>query len=134
MKQLFLVVLPLLLAPAPAPAQSGDAQGLEFFEKKVRPVLAAHCYSCHSDRAKKVRGGLRLDSRSGLLKGGDSGPAVVPGDPAKSLLVQAIRYRDGDKMPPTGKLPDAAIADLTQWVKLGAPWPQEKAPALVGQT
>src|SRR5688572_30396090 len=93
---------------------------LEFFEKRVRPILFERCFSCHSAQAKKLRGGLLLDSHAGLLKGGDTGPAVVPGDPEKSLLVKAIRYTDANlHMPPSGKLADGEIAVLTEWVRRG---------------
>src|SRR5206468_321140 len=106
-------------------------EGVEFFEKKIRPVLVERCYKCHSAQAGKLKGGLRLDSREEMLKGGDTSPAIVPGDPDKSLLVETIRYRNPDsQMPPKGKLPDDQIADLVEWVKLGAPWPkQATAPA-----
>ncbi len=99
---------------------------LQFFENKIRPVLAEHCYKCHSQRAEKVRAGLLLDTREGVLKGGDNGPAVVPGDPEKSLLIKAVRYTDPDlQMPPKDKkLLDAQIADLEAWVKMGAPDPR----------
>src|SRR5262245_52115036 len=76
----------------PSAAAGPDADGVEFFESKVRPVLAEHCYSCHSAAAKKQRGGLLLDTRDGARKGGDNGPAVVPGDPKKSLLLRAVRH------------------------------------------
>src|SRR5262249_14003754 len=93
----------------------------EFFETKVRPILLNHCSNCHG--SKKQSASLRLDTRDGLLKGSDSGKVVVPGDPAKSLLIQVVRH-DGDvKMPPKSKLPDGVVADLTAWVKMGAPWP-----------
>src|SRR5436190_15091670 len=109
-----------------APSARGDA-GVEFFEKKVRPVLAEHCYGCHSEAAKKKRGGLLLDTRQGARKGGDTGPAVVPGKPAESLLLKAIRHTDEAlKMPPKGKLPDAVIADLEEWIKRGAPDPRDR--------
>ena len=99
----------------------------EFFEKKIRPVLVEHCYSCHSQSAKKLKAHLLLDSREAMLKGGDTGPAIVPGAPEKSLLVKAISYTDVDlTMPPRGKLPPAAIADLTTWIKDGARWPADK--------
>jgi hypothetical protein len=104
--------------------------GIEFFEKKIRPVLVEHCYECHAVTAKKVRGGLLLDSRDGVRKGGFNGAAVVPGDPDRSLLIKAVRYTDPEtKMPKKGKLPAAVIADLEAWVKMGAPDPREKAPA-----
>src|SRR5262249_28175531 len=89
----------------------------------IRPVLVEKCYSCHSADAKILRGGLLLDSRDGLLKGGDSGPAIVPGNADESVLIQALRY-DGYEMPPTGKLPEAVVADFERWVKLGAPDPR----------
>ncbi len=108
------------------------ADGADFFEAKIRPVLVEHCYECHSAKAKKLRGGLRLDSRVRLLAGGDRGPALVPGDPDKSLLLEAVGYKNPDlQMPKDGKLPDAAIADLATWVKMGAPWGKEDAAAAV---
>jgi hypothetical protein len=116
---------------AAAPARAGenkppDPAAVEFFEKKVRPVLAERCFACHSTAAKKKRGGLTLDARAAVLKGGDSGPAVQPGHPEKSLLIKAIRYGDPDlRMPPKSRLPEAEVAALTAWVKLGAPWPDD---------
>ena len=100
----------------------------EFFENKVRPVLSKHCYKCHSAEATKVKGGLLLDTREATLKGGDSGPALVPGDAEKSLLIKAVRYTDPDlQMPPKGeKLSDAQVADLVAWVKMGAPDPRSE--------
>src|SRR5262249_25381514 len=115
--------------PAGPAAADVPRAGVEFFEKKVRPVLAEHCYQCHSAGAKKRRGGLSLDSRAGMLKGGDSGPVLVPGRPDKSRLVEAGGYRNVDRQrPPRARLPDAAVADLAAWVKMGAPWPAEDAP------
>ena len=100
---------------------------LEFFDKKVKPILVDKCYKCHSAEAGKSKGGLLLDTREASAKGGDGGPAVVPGDPKKSLLITAISYKDADlQMPPKGeKLSDQQIADLTEWVKMGAPDPRE---------
>ncbi|HLJ09774.1 MAG TPA: DUF1549 domain-containing protein, partial [Planctomycetaceae bacterium] len=97
---------------------------VEFFENEVRPVLVQSCQKCHGDR--KQEGGLRLDSREGLLKGGDSGPAVEAGKPDESLLVEAIGYAGDIKMPPKGKLAGQQIAALTSWVKRGAPWPRDQ--------
>src|SRR4051794_32611820 len=95
----------------PAPPAKPTAEGIEFFEKKVRPVLVKHCYSCHGEDAKKRKGELRLDSRDGVLRGGATGPAVVPRQPAKSLLITAITHGDGvEPMPPKEKLPDDVIA------------------------
>ncbi len=125
----FLLAAWTALAGGGARADS-PPNGVDFFEAKIRPVLAEHCYECHSAKAKKLRGGLRLDSRARLLAGGDRGPAVVPGDPDKSLLLEAVGYKNPDlQMPKDGKLPDAAIADLTAWVKMGAPWGKEDAAA-----
>jgi hypothetical protein len=132
--RLLLAIVALGCLAAPVVADPLDQGTVEFFEKHVRPVLAEYCYQCHSSRAKKLKGGLRLDSRAALLGGGDSGPALVPGQPEKSRLVEAISYKNADlQMPPRGKLPAAAVADLTTWVKQGAPWPAErsaKVPAL----
>ncbi len=100
---------------------------LEFFEKKVRPLLVQHCYECHSVKSKKIQAGLVLDSRDGLLRGGDSGAALVPGDVDGSSLIEAVRY-ESLEMPPKGKLPANDIATLEQWVGMGAPWPKEAAP------
>lgn len=112
-------------APAARAAELAKAQ-VEFFENKIRPILASHCYNCHNAAEGKVKGGLTLDTREGTLKGGDSGPAVVPGNPDKSLLIKAISYKDPDlQMPPKGeKLTDQQINDLITWVKMGAPDPR----------
>ena len=114
----------LVLGLDAAPNAGPTTEGIEFFEKKIRPLLAENCVRCHG--AAKQKGGLRLDSKSALHKGGDNGKVVVPGDAAKSLLVKAVRYQDEPRMPPKSKLPDAAIADLAAWVKMGAPWPDDK--------
>ncbi|HSI32457.1 MAG TPA: DUF1549 domain-containing protein, partial [Tepidisphaeraceae bacterium] len=108
------------VAVAAAPADDNA-----FFESRVRPVLIEHCYSCHTD-GKKAKGGLALDHRQALLRGGDSGPAVVHGDPEKSRLIEAVRYKNHDlQMPPDGRLTDAQVRDLTAWVKMGAPDPRQ---------
>jgi hypothetical protein len=104
------------------------AQGWEFFESKIRPVLARSCYPCHSSDSKTAMGGLRLDTKAGVLRGGSSGPAVVAGKPDDSPLVRAIRY-EARKMPPSGKLPDGVIADFEKWVRIGAPDTREVAAA-----
>jgi hypothetical protein len=120
-------VLLLLCVPA---ARSADLTGVQFFEQKIRPVLVQHCYTCHSAQAKKLRGGLRLDTRAGLREGGDSGPAIVPGKPLASLLLKAL-WHDGLEMPPKGKLPDHVIADFERWIRMGAADPRggQAAPA-----
>jgi cytochrome c553 len=108
-----------LLAQAPAPTQ----EQIDFFENRIRPVLAQNCFACHTN---SQMGGLRLDSIDGLLKAGKSGPAVVPGAPEKSMMITAIRQTTEIKMPKNGHLNEAQISDLTQWVKDGAVWPAEK--------
>jgi hypothetical protein len=102
--------------------------GTEFFESKIRPVLVERCYKCHSTQAKKQQGGLYLDTRDALRQGGDGGPVILPGKPAESRLLKAVRYTDPDlKMPPTGKLPDAVVADIEKWIAMGAPDPRTSA-------
>src|SRR5208283_890005 len=97
-----------------------------FFEKSIRPVLVRECYTCHSANAEKVKGGLKLDSHEGLLKGGKTGPAIVPGNAKDSLLLQAIKHADEDlKMPPKKKLADDIIADFEKWIAMGAPDPRD---------
>ena len=106
---------------------SADGGGGEFFEAKIRPALAEHCYGCHSAAAKKAKGGLRLDSADGLRKGGDSGPAVAAVD-APHLILRAVEYADeAAAMPPKGKLPDAVIRDFRKWAALGSPLPADAA-------
>src|SRR3954463_15347015 len=110
------------VAPAPRPAAGAGATppADEFFEKKVRPVLVQHCYECHSAAGKKSKGGMRLDTRDGPLKGSAAGPPLLPGDPDKSLLARAVPQTDKDlRMPPKQKLSAAQIADLASWVKAG---------------
>jgi hypothetical protein len=118
-----------LVAPLAAAEPPPDPAQVAFFEKSIRPVLVRECYTCHATTAKKIKGGLTLDTRAGLRKGGDSGPVLVPGDPKRSLLIQAIRHaHDELKMPPRKKLPDAVIADFEKWVALGAPDPRDGSP------
>ncbi len=105
----------------------GTSDQLEFFEKEIRPLFATHCYGCHSVDAEKIQAGLLMDSRDGLLKGGDSGEAIVPGDANGSLLVEAVRY-ESYEMPPSGKLPQKDIQAIERWVQMGAPWPKETEP------
>ena len=107
--------------------QPFSVDDLAFFEKKVRPLLAEHCYQCHSVDAKRIEANLLLDSRASHVRGGDSGAAIVPGDASSSLLIEAVHY-DSYEMPPKGKLSDEAIQALTRWVNMGAPWPDEPAP------
>ena len=122
---LLLLGIVALLA-ANVSAQSAD-EGLAFFEKSIRPVLVQHCYECHSAAAAakgKLQAGLLLDSKQGVLAGGESGPIIVAGDPDKSLLIGALKY-ESYEMPPKGRLPASVIADFAKWVKMGAPDPRE---------
>jgi Protein of unknown function (DUF1549)/Protein of unknown function (DUF1553)/Planctomycete cytochrome C len=129
--RIFIVCFALLHVSSVAQGAGSDgtdeSEKLEFFESKVRPLLVAHCYECHSGDAEakgSLMAGLRVDSLAGMKKGGDSGPALTPGDPAKSLIVEAVNYRNDDMaMPPKKKLDDAQIQILTEWVQMGAPWP-----------
>lgn len=113
---------------SPCSAQeSPSPESLAFFESKIRPVLVQHCYACHSEAAaenRKLQANLRLDLRAGWKTGGDSGPALVPHQPAESLLIQALRY-DGIEMPPSGRLPDSVIADFEKWIADGAVDPRD---------
>jgi hypothetical protein len=115
----------------PQLASAADPADIEFFEKKIRPILVDHCLKCHGGEA-KLKANLSLTSRATLLKGGDTGPAVVPGDPDRSLLVKAISYKDELRMPPKGKLSDQQIADLTAWVRKGVPWPESALTSSTG--
>ena len=105
---------------------SSAAGGFDFFEKKIRPVLVEHCYKCHSDRAKKLKGGYRLDLRGAMRRGGDSGrAAVVPDKPEESQLITALEYLNSDlQMPPKKRLPASVMADFRAWIKMGAPDPR----------
>ena len=105
------------------------AEAIELFEKKIRPVFAEHCYSCHGE--KKQQAGLRLDRKAAFFKGSDGGPVVVPGDPEKSPLIKNIRHEGEYKMPPKMKLPQAVIDTVTAWVKSGAPYPDDAPGAVV---
>ena len=108
----------------PQTSRAADDPGIEFFEREIRPILADSCYECHSATAEKLKGGLYLDSRHGVLEGGDLGPAVVPGDVEKSRLIESIRYGNVDlQMPPKSRLGDDQVKALEKWVSIGAPWP-----------
>ncbi len=110
-------------------AEPADEKGFDFFETKIRPVLVQHCYECHSaeaQKAGKLKGALLLDSRTGIHRGGKTGPAVVPGEVEASLLVEAMRYK-GLEMPPKGKLSDYVVSDFVKWIRKGAPDPRHDA-------
>jgi hypothetical protein len=123
-----LLALRMLAAPGDVTAAPTGEDGEAFFEREIRPILVERCYECHSEQAGKLRGGLGLDRREAWQKGGDRGPAIEPGQPEVSLVIQAVRHDDETlKMPPKGKLPDREIASLTRWVALGAPDPRTGA-------
>ncbi len=118
------------MLPATAvPAET--ASGIDFFETRIRPLLVDRCYQCHSAGAEKIKGGLYLDSRAGILKGGNSGkPAIVPGEPEKSHLIEGVRYSNPDfQMPPRERLTERQVADLVTWIKMGAPDPRTSGAA-----
>ena len=118
----------ILVAIRPVGAQSPDTLAADMFETKIRPVLVENCYKCHSAEQKTEKGGLRLDSRDAMLRGGESGPAVVPGKPGASLLLKAIRHDDDvAKMPPKGKLPASVVADFEAWIAAGALTPAKSS-------
>jgi cytochrome c553 len=109
-----------------------NRQGTDFFEKKIRPVLVSNCYQCHSASAKELKGELRLDTKEGLRKGGESGVVIVAGKPDESLLIQSLRHENGLEMPPQKKLPDEVVADFAKWVEMGAPDPRAANATTVG--
>lgn len=119
-----LILGAFLIAPRSDLAE--DKPDAKFFNDKIGPVLVKNCYKCHSAKAEEVQGNLLLDTREGIRKGGDNGPAIVPGDVAKSFLLRAIKYQEDDyQMPPSGKLSDEIIADFVKWVEMGAPDPRD---------
>jgi hypothetical protein len=124
-----LFVMTVIARPATDPA------GEEFFEKSIRPLFIEHCHECHSASSKKLKGGLKLDTREEVLKGGDSGPALVPGDPDKSLIIKAVRWSDPDmEMPPKNKLKPEQIAALEKWVAMSAPHTGKSAAVASGDS
>ncbi|MSU33750.1 MAG: DUF1549 domain-containing protein [Pedosphaera sp.] len=124
------VVLTVFAYSGALTAAPSMAEGLNFFEKQIRPLLVNRCYECHSTE-KKLKGGLALDTRESALKGGDAGPVLVAGDPEKSLLIEAVRYKNRDRqMPPKGRLSDGEIKALEDWVRMGAPDPRTSAVAI----
>ena len=110
------VVISLVVLLTGAVVLGADPAAL--FEEKVKPLLAHHCYDCHSEKSKELKGSLKLDSLAGIMKGGSNGPAVVAGDVEDSFLLRAIRYQEADyQMPPRGRLSDEEIAGIEAWVK-----------------
>ncbi|MCG6158268.1 PSD1 and planctomycete cytochrome C domain-containing protein [Rubinisphaera margarita] len=122
-----LVLLIIVLSGAPLPADDLSPEDVTFFENRIRPALVKHCYSCHSADAEDLGGGLRLDTHAGVRTGGVSGPALIPGDPDKSLIVRALRY-DGTEMPPEEPLPEPVIKDFAEWIRRNAPDPRVESP------
>ncbi|MEO2028554.1 MAG: DUF1549 domain-containing protein [Fuerstiella sp.] len=112
-----------VVVTCPPVCSADDADRIAFFETRIRPVLIEHCYSCHSAKAKEVKGSLLVDSAGGLLRGGDSGTALIVGKPDESLLMEALRY-EGLEMPPAARLPENVIRDFQKWVAMGAPDPR----------
>lgn len=132
-----ILTLTLILLPASPALVRGEPathekESVAYFEKKIRPLLVDKCSNCHS-ASTNARGGLRIDDRNGLIQGGNRGPAVVPGHPEKSLLIQAVRYADDLKMPPRKQLDEEQLAILTKWIQDGAAWPSEKVPVALGK-
>src|ERR1700726_1653222 len=121
----FVAIAAVLAAPA-LRAQAPSQPGNEFFENKIRPILVNNCYKCHSSKTEKLKGNLSVEFRESLLKGGENGSAIVPGDPEKILLIKAVPYTASDlQRPPHDKsLPADQIASLEEWVKMGAPDPR----------
>jgi len=117
------------------PRSSFADEGADFFEKKIRPVLVERCYSCHSAEAETLEGELLLDNRAGWMSGGASGQIIVPGEPEKSLLLHAMKWKNADlEMPPEKKLPDDVLADFEKWIEMGAPDPRtEQTGGYVGR-
>src|SRR5713226_8488308 len=123
-QKLFAIVIALLGLPGPLLAGGANPKGVEFFESKIRPMLAKHCYECHSAQSKKLKADLLLDSKAGMLRGGDNGPVLIPGKAKESLLIKALEHA-GPKMPSQStKLPKEIIADFVKWIDMGAPDPR----------
>ena len=136
-KKIYLALLPVCLPWTLTPVQAAapSAESLDFFERKIRPLLVERCYECHSQEAKKIQGGLLLDSREAVLKGDERGPIIVPGDPEHSPLLKVVRQQDGAlPTPPWHQLASVQIADLESWVKLGAPDPRGPTAKAAGRT
>jgi hypothetical protein len=132
MRFTLLALLVAAVAGKSARAAGDSPKGIDFFEKHIRPVLVANCYQCHSASSKELKGELRLDTREGTRKGGESGAALIPGKPDESLLIKALRHEDGLEMPPKEKLPDSVVANFVKWIEMGAPDPRRPNVTTVG--
>jgi len=137
-RRIVAAILPLLPAATfTSTVNAADDAGIAFFESKIRPVLSENCYQCHSAEAvanDKLKGGLQLDTRAGIRKGGDTGPAVVPSEVDASLILKALRHEGDLQMPPDNKLGDALVADFTRWIEMGAPDPRDGAIVEIAET
>ena len=121
-RTLFVLAGTVVTGATSVEAEAIPPKDRDFFESKIRPLLVKRCFACHSAKGKSIEGGLRLDSRPSWQKGGDSGPAIVPGQPAKSRLMRAVEYVDEDlAMPPDGVLPKSEISLIREWISRGAP-------------
>ena len=131
MRFILQTIVAAICATIATPARAGTDDGTAFFESRIRPVLVEHCYKCHSGGKKSPKGGLRLDSREALLRGGGNGPAIVPGKPDDSLLIKALAHAgEVAEMPPDEKLPERVLADFRRWIASGAPDPRKEGPAV----
>src|SRR5262245_22726537 len=133
LKPKVLLLLPLVLVCGrlnwAAPKPQANTEQIEFFETKIRPLLSSKCFACHGSEIQMAK--LNMATAASFFKGGESGPVVVKGEPENSRLISAVNYQGQVKMPPTGKLKDAEIADLVAWIKIGAPWPDATAAEVV---
>jgi len=132
MRRFVSIAVGLLASQACILRAADDPKGIDFFEKNIRPALVAHCYQCHSASSKEIKGELRVDTKEGIRKGGESGAALVLGKPEESLLIKALRHEDGLEMPPKDKLPDNVIANFVKWIEMGAPDPRKANVTTVG--
>ena len=123
------LLVALVLCPCLGSVADTDRDGIAYFERKIRPVLVEHCYECHSEGAKKVGAKLLLDSRAAILRGGESGPALVAGKPEASRIIQALRWADELEMPPDDPLPETVVHDFVEWIRRGAPDPRKESKA-----
>jgi hypothetical protein len=132
MTRAFVVLLVMTLVGARLGLAADDPKGIDFFEKNIRPVLVAKCYQCHSASSKELKGELRLDTREGIRKGGESGAIIVARKPDESPLIKALRHEEGVEMPPKEQLPDSVVANFAKWIEMGAPDPRKANVTTVG--
>lgn len=134
-RSLFILLALFATGPSARGQFSNSAEALTFFEEKIRPVLAEKCYSCHSAESEKLKGSLQVDHLEHLITGGETGPSVVSGKPEESLLIEAMSYGNRDlQMPPKERLAQSVVDDFREWIKAGAPWPEEPVPLAGGES